>query len=514
MKRILTFIIILILLSLGIFYFFYSGKDPDIKADISLITLKTLNIIFLISTISIIFIIIRENSNPVLTIAWVQLLVFLPVVGFILYLVFGINHRKKKLFKRKEIVDDNRLKEISGLFVLHQFETNKTHHTQNNPAARMINMLYNNNKAHLTIHNQVEVYANGREQIESLFKDLKKAKQHIHLEYYSIEHGITGKKLRDILLKKAKEGVSIRIIYDAVGSMPIKRSFFESMKKAGIELDEFMPVKMPIISSRLNYRNHRKIVIIDGQIGYIGGINIGDKYMGLDKYFGHWRDTHLRIEGDAVYSLQKAFLVDWNFSNDLKYDKEEFFPAHNIKEELPIQTISSGPDSDWENIMQSYFFAITSALKYLYISTPYLVLDESLLMALKTAALSGVDVRIVLPGKPDHKVVFFGSRSYYKELLKAGIKIYEYNRGFMHAKVLLVDGEFVSIGSANMDIRSFKENFEINSIIYNKEFTAIVEKQFEEDFTDSNEILLEEFNKRKIHEKIIESFSRLLSPVL
>jgi cardiolipin synthase len=472
------------------------------------------HIFFVFMIVSVIYIIIRKNEDPVITLAWIQILVFLPVVGFILYIIFGVNYRKKRIFSQKYTEDSTKIQKI----LTHCFAGNHDEVAltlvDKNPQIRIIKLLYNNNKAHLTIHNRIKIYLYGKDVIQAIFDDLENADDHIHMEYFSIANDETGRKLREILIRKATAGVKVRLIYDAVGSWRLNKGFLQPMEDAGVEFRAFMKVKVPFLSSKLNYRNHRKIAIIDGKLAYAGGVNIGNKYVGKSDYYGNWRDTHLKIMGDAVYSLQKEFLLNWTFLNGENLDYSQFFPRHDVSDILPTQIVSSGPDSDWENIMQAYFSAISRAQEYIYIATPYLVLTDSMLTALKTAALSDVDVRMVLPSFPDHRTVFYGSRSYFSELLRAGVRIYLYESGFMHSKVLLADDSLVSVGTANLDIRSFKQNFEINSIIYNQDFALRIKRNFMDDFRNSREINLNAFSNRSKREKIIESFSRLLSPLL
>lgn len=504
----------LLLSGIIIFLVIYYQKPIEARQDIDDILARIFNFIYITTIIAIIFLVIRENSAPINTIAWIQVLIFLPIIGIILYVFFGINYRKRKIFNRKAIKDFHELETLT------QFKESVTtpqrlYETTTTPAQqRMSQLMYNNNKALLTYHNEGKLYTDGRSTISALFEDLKQAKKHIHLEYFSIMPDEVGKQLQSILLDRAQEGVKVKIICDAVGSWRLPASFFRRLRSVGIEIYEFLPVKLPFLSSKLNFRNHRKIAVIDGQIGYIGGVNLGKKYLGKHKFYGFWRDTHVRLTGDGVYSLQKLFLTDWSFITGKLVYHADFFPPHEINNLLPVQILSSGPDSDWESIMQAYFAAISRASNYIYIATPYFMLNESMLTALKTAALSGVDVRLVLPAKNDYRVIYYGSRSYYEELLRSGIRIYEYTKGFIHAKVLLADDLFLSIGSANMDIRSFKQNFEVNCIMYDNKYAQEVKTHFYQDFKDSREIILPEFLDRPALHKVWESISRLFSPIL
>jgi cardiolipin synthase len=340
------------------------------------------------------------------------------------------------------------------------------------------------------------------------------AKDHIHMEYFIIKDSHIGRKFKQALIDKAKEGLEVRFIYDAVGSFRLDDNFLKPLKDAGVQVEVFLPVTLPLFGSRLNYRNHRKILVVDGKIGFVGGINIGDEYLGKNKKMGFWRDTHLKIQGEAVYVLQGIFLADWYFVSKEAIDDFKYFPPQGYCGEKIIQIASSGPDSYWASIHQAYFSAINSARDRVYITTPYLVPDEGILLALKTAALRGVDVRLLLPIKPDHKTVFWASKSHFIELLEAGVRIYQYGKGFVHGKVFVVDNNFTSIGTANLDIRSFKLNFEVNAFIYDKEVNSKMARDFFEDLRVSKKVLLDEYKNRPLIHKVKESIARVFSPIL
>ncbi|MFO7896884.1 MAG: cardiolipin synthase [Candidatus Cloacimonadales bacterium] len=514
MKRAILVVLIILIIALAVGYYLISLESEINRQKIWSAVSVGVNIIFALTIITVIFTVVMGNNEPIFTIAWLQILIFLPVVGFILFLMFGINYRKRKMFRKKADLDLSQLKNFRSL--LHQQKSLKFHDfkIENLTQSHIVKLLYRNNHSFLTINNQVQTYHDGATTNRQIFEQLQQAQAHIHLEYFSINNDQTGLELQKILIAKAKAGVEVRLIYDAVGCWKLRKKYLQPLRDSGVQAIAFLPVTLPVLSSKLNFRNHRKICIVDGKIGFIGGVNIGDKYMGASKRFGYWRDSHLQLQGDCVYSLQKSFLIDWNFLSNEKIRLEKYFPKHNIQNLLPLQFAISGPDSQWENILQLYFSAITQAQKRVYITTPYLVLNESILTALTTAALSGVDVRIILPHKADHLVVFLGSHSYYKELLAAGVRIYHYQRGFVHAKVLLVDDEFVSVGSANMDIRSFKQNFEINAIIYDQDYSQKMIEQFQADISYSSEIILSEFEKRNFWHKSGESIARLVSPLL
>ena len=514
MKRIFVLIIVILIILFFVLRSVYLNKPPETRKRIRSFLAGILNYILLFTSVTVIYTVVRENNQPITTIAWVQVLVFLPVVGFILYIFFGINYRKKKKFMSKAKEDFKKIDEISQKVNLDYSNTEnisqKYQYLEDNKIVRLLKK----NKFELTHQNEIITYTAGQNAIDAIYDDIKKAEKTINIEYFSIINDRIGKEFRNILLEAQLKGVQVRLIYDAVGCWTLSSRFFKKLQKAGAIVVPFMPVTLPILSSKLNYRNHRKIIVIDNKLAYLGGVNFGKKYYSLKKKFGFWRDTHLKIKGEAVNSIQKSFLLDWSYLTDEELDYEDFIVKQEIENELPLQIVTSGADSSWQNIMLTYFSLLNLANDYIYISSPYLVLEESMITALKTAALSGIDVRIVLPSFFDHLIVYLGSKSYYEELLSAGVKIYEYEKGFIHSKVILVDDKYTSIGTANMDIRSFKQNFEINAMIYSKEFCQKIREQFEQDFAYSKKVELAKFKDRNFLLKTSESLSRLLSPLL
>lgn len=473
--------------------------------------------------------IILENRDPARTVTWLLIFILLPGIGLVIYAVFGRNIRKRKLFKTQKLAHNikeknlfENLKEIQELVELEQSSIKrKTLEDEDDEEEeyakkRVIGLLLNTGMFPFTSNNKIDVYVDGNEKFDNLLRDIKEAKNHIHLEYFIIKDSEIGRKIKNLLIEKVKEGVKVRILYDDVGCWRFwfHRKFFNEMKKSGIEIMPFLPAKLPFIGGKLNYRNHRKIVVIDGNIGYTGGINIGDEYLGRNKKFGYWRDTHIRIKGTSVYMLQMIFLIDWYYTTRDAIDLKEYFPKMNYCGESMVQVVASGPDSDWEAIHYAYFSAICQAKKSIYIETPYFIPDESLLIALKSAALSGVDVRIIFPKIADHKMVNNASYSYFDDILRSGGKVYLYTKGFIHSKVMIIDDKIASTGSANMDLRSFMLNFEINAFIYDEKVVKVITDDFFEDLKNSEEIKDVDFNNRKMMKKISESIARLFSPIL
>ena len=471
--------------------------------------------------------IILENRDPTKTMAWLLIFIVLPGVGLIIYCFLGRNIRKRKLFHTQKLASDikennlfKNMESIEELVELEQIsiKNNKLLDDRNYEEIKkkVVSLLLNTGKFPFTSNNDVKIFIDGNEKFESLLKDIENAKEHIHLEYFIIKNSDIGIKIKDLLIKKAKSGVKVKILYDDVGCWRFwfHRKFFNDMKKVGIQISAFLPATFPFIGGKLNYRNHRKIVIKDGHIGYTGGIKIGDEYMGKNKKFGYWRDTHIRIEGSSVYMLQMVFLTDWYYTTKKAEFEPKYFPKLEHKGNSMIQVVATGPDSDWEAIHYAYFSAICNAKERVYIETPYFIPDEGLLRALKSAALSGVDVRIIFPSIADHKIVHQASYSYFDDILKSGGKVYLYNKGFIHSKLIIIDDKIASTGSANMDLRSFMLNFEINAFIYDKDIINKISDDFFEDLKNSKEVDLEVFQNRPFIKKWAESVARLFSPIL
>ncbi len=471
---------------------------------------------YLIAIIIIIVIIylILEHRDPNRTISWILVIILVPIVGLILFYFLGKNYKKKRLFSKKGIIDIRQTEKLIAWQSEHLLDDLDVTNSKVLSKIGVIKLLLNNNKALLTHNNKVQILNNGNETFPAIFEALKAANHHIHLEYYMIEEGEIGTQLKSILIEKALQGIEIRLIYDDVGSWGLSNNFINDLKNAGINAQAFIPVRFPRFAQKINFRNHRKIIIIDGNIGFIGGLNFADRYMYGIPEIGFWRDTHLKIEGTSVGSLQVIFLTDWYFTSDQLLNEQKYFPKYKPCEKCLVQIATSGPDSDWESIMQAYFYTISTARDYLYISTPYFIPNESILTAIKTVALSGVDVKIILPSRNDSKLTYYGSMSYIKELLEANVSIYMYNRGFTHSKILIVDDIICSVGTANMDLRSFDQNFEVNALIYDEKIAIKLKESFMDDLTFCELLNLDEYSKRPISRRIAEGIARIFSPIL
>ena len=471
--------------------------------DTLFILLQIINILFAIVLIFV------ERRNAATTWAWLLFLFVFPGVGLLAYILLGQNLSKNRLFSQKRIKDiEVKKHELKDIGPHCEFEGSEK-------IMKVINFIKRSADSPLYDDNSVQIFSHGEDKFSALEDDIKRAKKFIHLQYFIIKPDTLGSEILSLLTEKARAGVEVRILADAAGSKTLSHRYFKEFIKAGGQISFFFPSFIPFINIRLNYRNHRKIVVIDGEIGYIGGFNIGDEYLGKSKYFGFWRDAHLRIRGSAVMELEERFLLDYGYATNDNYElKEDYFPQLSRECGTPVQIISDGPDTVAQFIKNAFLKMITSAEKSIYIETPYFIPDESMMDALKVAANSGVDVKIIIPNKPDHPFVYWASYSYIGELLPSGVRIFTYEKGFIHSKIILVDEEICSIGTTNMDIRSFKLNFEVNAFVYGKKNCYRFSEIIETDLDHSKEITLEGYKNRSFKIKFKEAISRLFSPLL
>lgn len=452
--------------------------------------------------------VLMDNRQPDRTIAWALIIFFVPFAGIIFYLFFGVNTRKERLISKRSM---DKLTKSSMLSFVEQrnLKVDKRH--------RPLVDLYVNQDLSLPFKdNKTDIFTSGEAFFQSLINDISHAKHHIHIDMYIWEDDTIGNKVADALIAKAKEGVAVRVVYDDVGCWRVSQRFFNRMSREGIYVQPFMPVRFPTLTRRVNYRNHRKVIVIDGQVGYIGGMNIADRYVhGIGDQ--EWRDTMLRIVGGAVYGLQRTFLIDWYFVSRTLITDSDYYPPVKLQQpnDCVAQVVTSSPAADFPNIMQGYVRIIMEAKNYVYIQTPYFMPNEPVLFALKTAALGGVDVRIMVPERCDAFFVEWASRSYLREVVEAGVKVYLYRAGFLHSKTLICDDSIVACGSTNVDFRSFENNFEANIFIYN-EVEALRHKNI---FLDDqrHSISLRRIKKRMRPPFLIhfwESVVRLFSPLM
>lgn len=467
--------------------------------------------------------ILLERRQPSSTLAWILAVVFLPYIGLFLYLLFG----RQRLGRRTRL---KALKTLNVDMTLPGFEStvaSSLTRTAESDARlgrilkrreHLMELAMNNAEEPVTLGNISLILRNASQAYPSIFDAIAQARHYIHIEYYIFQPDDVGTRLRDALCERARAGVKVRFLFDGVGSWKLDRRWLRELEKDGADWASFLPLRLRRLRRfdgrlRVNFRNHRKLIVVDGRVGFTGGINVGREYEGASR-LGHWRDTHLRLEGPCVRSLERIFHEDWYFATDELIEGEVYFPNNEQVGSDLVQIIPSGPDREWYPIHQQMFLAIVTARERCYITTPYFVPDEAIRTAMITAALRGVDLRLMVPLRSDQRLVRWAGRSYYEDLLRAGVRIYEYTRGFLHAKTLVVDSEFGTIGSANMDIRSFRLNFEVNAFVYSPEFALELEHQFQADLRDAREITLDAFMTRRLPSRFLESAARLMSPLL
>ena len=452
--------------------------------------------------------VLMDNRQPVKTMAWLMVLVFLPVVGIVLYFFFGQNIRKERMISQRS------MDQLTKRSMLEFAEQQNLHIPENQ--LPLMRLFANQNFALPFKDNNVEIYTSGYEFFPALLADIARAVHHIHLSTYIIEDDPLGNLVADALIAKAREGVEVRLIYDDVGCWRVRDSFFERLRDNGLDVHSFMPVKFPAFTSKVNYRNHRKLCVVDGRVGFSGGMNIAMRYVkGTRRYA--WRDTHLRIEGGGVYAIQRTFLVDWYFVDRTLLTKRLYYPdvSPTINNDCLMQVVTSSPVTPWPDIMQGYVRILLQAKYYVYMETPYFLPTEPILFAMRTAALGGVDVRLMIPLHSDAKLVEWASRSYVLETIEAGVKIYFYEAGFNHSKFLVSDDTVATCGSTNVDFRSFENNFEANAFFYGKEMALRLKTVFLDDQQHCQ--LIEEvtdISHRPFLTRLWESLVRLLSPLL
>jgi len=468
-------------------------------------------------------VIFSERRNPVVTWAWLMVIFLVPYFGFIFYLLIGIEGRKYRTFAGKyrqnqEWLAQVRAKNLPGLAFMHSPCIDR--HIASFKEKHISDLLHLNHVSgggYLTQNNHIDILTDGDTKFSHLIDDIKNAENFIHIQYYIFRNDNLGREIVAALAEKAAQGVEVCLLLDGMGNFTTSKRIFKPLVAAGGQLGIFLP---PHFFFRGNFQNHRKICVIDGKIGYIGGFNIGDEYLGKVPRFGPWRDLHIRIYGDAAKELGLHFIMDWNFISTKRpiEASEMYFPVideRSIDQDgCLVQIVSGGPDTKWPNIYNGLSKMISEANRRIYIQTPYFAPDDNIFESLKIAALSGIDVRIIIPANPDHPFVKWCSMSYLGELLKAGVKCYQYTEGFIHSKMMMIDDLVTSVGTTNMDIRSFKLNFEINAFIYDHNMTDLFLEQFYRDQKDSTEITMEAYQNRSWWQKIKEAFSRLLSPLL
>ena len=472
-------------------------------------------LIYILIIIAVCIRIIFDTRSSTKAAAYILLVIFLPILGILIYFTVGINYRKRKLYNKNLFADElgdrvfafirkNRDR-IIGKGLLNKYDG-------------LADLVLNQNFSPLSDDNEVDILLNGEEKFPEVFKAIEAAHHHIHVEYYIFEPDRIGLEFIDLLIKKSEEGVKVRFIFDDFGSHPLRRQV-KRMRNVGIEVYPFYEIKLFFFANRMNYRNHRKIIVIDGETGFLGGINVSDRYLNLpesqNKYF--WRDTHLKLRGSIVHSLQYIFIVDWNFCSKQRLEPDRHFFPMNSQEKSGHkigQIVASGPDSDAPFILQSFCKAISLAKEEILITNPYFIPNPTIMDLLLVTALSGVKVKLLVPGISDSRLVNIANHSHFTELLSAGVEVYTYSKGFVHAKTMVIDADLAIVGTANMDYRSFDLNFEVNALIYDEELANELRQAFYQDLKDSDKLDLETWNKRPIYLQVLDRIVRLISPLL
>lgn len=495
-------------------------------------------------------VLMRRETRPMAALAWILCLLALPVVGVVLWWGIGRRHleRRKRRWARSREAMSRSLNDVKDAIT----ESKDALAPQPALGLRRANdggrQLNSDDALYLrlddgvfppTTGNRVEAFGSGRLAFDAFEEAVRQAKEHIHFEFYIWQRDDVGRRFRDLLADRAREGVEVRVLYDAVGGAPVKRGFMDPLIEAGGKVEAFLPVVLFERQLRVNFRNHRKIIVVDGDVGFTGGVNIGEEYT-------DWLDLAFRLEGPVVLQLQEVFAEDWYFATGEDLGSPQYFLAPNgsvpstqtamqssiwqqsarqapqasadpdarIADDVTARIIASGPDNPDSVIETVFFLAITTATERIYITTPYFVPDQAILMAIKTAAIRGVEVCLLTPGKSDVPIAQAAGQSYYAELLEAGVRIFEYGDGMLHAKLIVIDDDWSIIGSANMDIRSFLLNFEANAVLRSEQLNVQLTDIFKSHLSQSTEVCLEDFSNRALKHRLIESTARLFSPLL
>ncbi|MBM7633276.1 cardiolipin synthase [Geomicrobium sediminis] len=461
-----------------------------------------------------IIIIFREQKSAQATWAWLMVLFFVPVIGLIIYFVFGRELRNSSW-------NEDSLFKTNALLLHQREEIQEETLYRNSPSMdgleSLIYMHIHHSHAPLTYAQSVDLLTDGDQKFESLFNDIREATDYVHVQYFSINTDELGSAFVQLLTEKAKEGVQVMLLYDGLGSWKMSNRFLKDYLNAGGKSRVFFPPRSMFTYGSLNHRNHRKLAIIDGSVAYIGGFNIGDKYNTDDRGLGFWRDSHLRLTGSAVHHLHDQFISDWNKGQKEpapEFANYEVPVSSSLKGGVPMQIVASGPGFETDQVKNGFIQMIQQAKRYIYIQTPYFIPDFGLLDNLRVAIMSGIDVRIMIPNKPDHPFIYWATYFYIGELLRLGATIYIYDKGFLHAKTMVVDDRISTLGTTNMDVRSVSLNFEVNTFMYDEEMAEKMRETFQNDLVDCHELTLEEYEQRSKWIRVKENIARLISPLL
>lgn len=476
-------------------------------------------LLYLLLMIMVCVRIIFDTRSVSKTLAYLLFVFFVPVIGITFYFAFGVNYRKRKMYSHKLQVDEKLKREVEKNLQEYNKSIPELENISIQNNLKLINLIANQKAGNTSVlpNQLVEVLHNGEELFPKMMEELRNAQHHIHIEYYIYENDTIGNQIKDILIEKAQQGIEVRFIYDDFGSKSIRKNIVRELQEAGVQAHPFHKIYFILLANRLNYRNHRKIVVIDGKTSFVGGINVSDRYINPSPTGLYWRDVHLMIKGYSSLSLQRVFLSDWNFcSEENVLLDNKYFPLNQIpyKNTVYTQIVSSGPDSDLPNILYAIIQAINSAQKEVLLTTPYYVPDTALQEALVIASLSGIDIKILVPKNSDSRVVNLATQSFFDTLLSAGVKVYLYEKGFIHSKTFVIDGTVASVGTANLDMRSFDLNFEVAALVYDERIAKELRDAFYKDLEDAQQIDTKRWKKRSKIKRFFERFVRLTSPFM
>lgn len=475
-------------------------------------------ILYIYAVYQVVLLVTSEQHNPIRTLGWAVVLLFIPAIGLGVYVAFGRNERQEKRILKLSIRSKEQTSGPLNLDTIRQtveedIATTKTDNAES--VFALMRLLYANGRSLVYPQNRIEILARPKETFDRLFADLEAATDHIHIEFYIIDNDVIGNQLRQILERKARQGLRVRVIYDYWGSYSIDRRYKKSMREAGVKFHAFFPPEFPFVLRHINNRNHRKVVVVDGKVAYTGGLNIADRYR-TGNTLGVWRDTMVRLEGPVVHGLQETFLGDWYFIDHKKHQKRRYFPqADRMESERNfVQIVDSGPDTQYRNILHGICQAIATARNYIYIQTPYFMPPGELEEALRMASLRGVNLKILIPESSDTSMAQLSNASYLETMMESGAEIYWYKGGFLHSKAIVIDDYISTVGTSNMDFRSYEQNFEVNAFIYDLKTAATLKAAFENDLKNAEKVDLETWKQRSTWQKVKESFSRLFSPAM
>ncbi len=462
---------------------------------------------YFITILSVVGVMLSENRNPIRSLTWVIALIFLPIIGLVFYIFFG------RSLKGRHLISQQNKRKLFSRMTPPKADIQEDHDLSDNDRS-IIKLARSVSGAHFTLNNRIRVFTTGKQKFASLRTALRQAEKSIYLQYYIFSDDKLGHEISDILIEKARQGVEVYVIYDHVGSFSAHNKFFKRMEEAGVKTHPFFKVTFPQFANRINWRNHRKLVVIDSKIGYIGGMNIADRYESGSETGLPWRDTHFRVEGDIVTSMISSFMMDWNFNNDNPIRNIPEVPPNPIRSLTGMQLVTSGPTGNWDNLALCFLKAIASASKLIYIQTPYFLPTDALVHALEAASMAKVDVRIMIPRKNDSKLLQYASFSNVTLCLKAGIKVYLYEEAMLHAKAMIIDDNIVTAGSTNFDFRSFENNFECSLLIYDRDLSEHMRDIFFSDMEKCTKLTYSKWHKRPLLQRTLESILRLISPIL